>query len=140
MLSNMRGAKTCFNCRLIWRPKDKRSQRDATSPVPSAKINRFVIPPNHRYNSARHHPLEGRIAIVTDVGGMRWTLTASSRARRLQGGPVLPAPRATRRRAGRAAHVADGEVVWSWHPLLVSSPRRLCGPDRAFPQNRQSAR
>jgi hypothetical protein len=51
MLSNMRGAKTCFNCRLIWRPKDKRSQRDATSPVPPEKINRFVIDPNHRYNS-----------------------------------------------------------------------------------------
>jgi hypothetical protein len=26
--------------------------------------------------------------------------------------------------------VADGEAVWSWHPLLVSSWRRLRRPDR----------
>jgi len=37
-------------------------------------------------------PIEGRFAIVTDVGfGMRWT----------------------RLRAGRSARLADGEVVWS---------------------------
>src|SRR5207245_6568310 len=29
---------------------------------------------------------------------------------------------------GRAAY---GQVVWSWHPWLVSSPRRMCRPDRA---------
>ncbi|MGZ5875369.1 MAG: hypothetical protein ACXWKP_25050, partial [Bradyrhizobium sp.] len=40
-------------------------------------------------------PLEGRIAIVTDVGnGMRWTQAA-----RLTSAPG-----------------ADGEVVWSWRP------------------------
>jgi hypothetical protein len=27
---------------------------------------------------------------------------------------------------------ADGEVVWSWHPLLVSSLRRQCRPDRVW--------
>jgi hypothetical protein len=26
---------------------------------------------------------------------------------------------------------AYGEVVWSWHPLLMSSPWRFCEPDRA---------
>ena len=31
---------------------------------------------------------------------------------------------------GRAAY---GQVVWSWHPLLVSSPRRMCRPDRVRP-------
>jgi len=31
---------------------------------------------------------------------------------------------------GRAAY---GQVVWFWHPLLVSSPRRMCRPDRARP-------
>jgi hypothetical protein len=24
--------------------------------------------------------------------------------------------------------LADGKAVWSWHPLLVSSSRRLVGP------------
>ena len=43
-------------------------------PVLPAKIFRFAITPNHPYKSAIPHPLEGRIAIVTDVGrGMRWT-------------------------------------------------------------------
>src|SRR5216683_1926804 len=28
--------------------------------------------------------------------------------------------------------VADGEVVWSWHPLLVSSSRRQIRPDRVW--------
>jgi hypothetical protein len=32
---------------------------------------------------------------------------------------------------------ADGKAVWSWHPLLVSSRRRFCEPDRVS-QNRQS--
>ena len=43
-------------------------------PVLPAKIFRFAITPNHSYNSRHPVPLEGRIAIVTDVGcGMRWT-------------------------------------------------------------------
>jgi hypothetical protein len=32
---------------------------------------------------------------------------------------------------------ADGEVVWSWHPLLMSSSRRCCEPNRVS-QGRQS--
>ncbi len=27
---------------------------------------------------------------------------------------------------------ADGEVVWSWHPLLVLNLRRLSQPDRVL--------
>src|SRR5882724_3320134 len=27
---------------------------------------------------------------------------------------------------------ADGKAVWSWHPLLVSSWRRFCEPNRVF--------
>jgi len=43
-------------------------------PVLPAKIFRFAVTPNHPYKAAIPHPLEGRIAIVTDVGrGMRWT-------------------------------------------------------------------
>jgi hypothetical protein len=53
--------------------------------------------------------------------------TASARRRRSQGGfPVSDMP--ARR---RTALVADGEVVWFWHPLLVSSSRRQVRPDRA---------
>jgi len=33
---------------------------------------------------------------------------------------------------------ADGKAVWSWHPLLVSSRRRFCEPDRVR-QNRSFA-
>jgi hypothetical protein len=37
----------------------------------------LILPPNHRLNPAHPVPLEGRIAIVTDVGcGMRWTQAA----------------------------------------------------------------
>ena len=28
--------------------------------------------------------------------------------------------------------LADGEVVWSWHPLLVLNLRRLSHPNRAL--------
>jgi hypothetical protein len=31
-------------------------------------------------------------------------------------------------RARRTTLVAYGKAVWSWHPLLVSSPRRLFRP------------
>jgi hypothetical protein len=33
---------------------------------------------------------------------------------------------------------AYGKGVWSWHPLLMSSLRRFCAPDRDA-QDRQSA-
>jgi hypothetical protein len=35
------------------------------------------------------------------------------------------------------AQLAYGEVVWSWHPLLMSSSRRCCEPNRVS-QGRQS--
>jgi hypothetical protein len=54
--------------------------------------------PDSVYNRRHPVPYEGRFAIVTDVGcGMRWTravLQTSSTG-------------------------ADGEVVWSWHPVPV---------------------
>jgi hypothetical protein len=37
-----------------------------------------------------------------------------------------------RRRARKTnGAIADGKAVWSWHPLLVSSRRRCCEPNRA---------
>jgi hypothetical protein len=53
-------------------------------------------------------PLEGRIAIVTDVGsGMRWTWGGSARDERADEGIL-----------------ADGEGVWSWSP---DAGIKLCG-------------
>ncbi len=44
------------------------NQTDLPRPVLSEKIFRFPPPPNHLYIRSRPVPLEGRIAIVTDVG------------------------------------------------------------------------
>src|SRR5437016_10651640 len=96
--------------------------------VPFAKINLFAIDPNHSYTRCRLVPHEGRLAIVTDAGrdavdaaalGVRWDRRAGSSE------PVSSLRHADEQR------YADGEVVWSWHPLLVSSWRRRCRPDRA---------
>jgi hypothetical protein len=48
-------------------------QAVSTCPVPPQKILRFMFHPNQFHNSRRLTPLEGRIAIVTDAGWMRWT-------------------------------------------------------------------
>jgi hypothetical protein len=77
------------------------------------------------------HPalLRGALAIVTNVG--RDAVDAAAQAARnwSQGGLR---PVSGQDRAGRAAQLADGKTVWSWHPLLVSSRRRLSEPDRAL--------
>ena len=58
---------------------------------------------------------------------MRWTREHSARKadRRAR---QLVSDETARRTSGV---LADGEVVWSWHPLLVSSSRRQVRPDRA---------
>jgi hypothetical protein len=43
-------------------------QRDATRPVPRAKINRFALAPNQHYNLRYPGPRRGALAIVTNVG------------------------------------------------------------------------
>jgi hypothetical protein len=68
---------------------------------------------------------KGRIAIVTEVGMGCGGRSSVGRARRIL---------RVRERSGGAQTndvAADGKAVWSWHPLLVSSRRRSCGPDRA---------
>jgi hypothetical protein len=76
-----------------------------------AKINPFRPDPNQIYNPRRSGPLEGRIAIVTDVGrGMRWTrvvlLTrAPTRGRRSR---VVLTPR-RRRQVDGGNSVGDGD-------------------------------
>jgi hypothetical protein len=73
-------------------------------------------------------PLEGRIAIVTDVGdGMRWT--RERQARMAIAGRDEPRERwAARRMIGAFAY---GEAVSFWHPLLVLNSRRQSRPNRA---------
>jgi hypothetical protein len=70
-------------------------------------------------------PEEGRFAIVTDVErGMRWT------RQRWASAGIAGRALARERSNGTLTNGADadGEVVWSWHPLLVSSLRRHVGP------------
>jgi hypothetical protein len=52
-------------------------------------------------------------------GGMRWTRRCRVRMRS-QGGATRERSREARKTSGI---VADGEVVWSWHPLLMLSLR-----------------
>ena len=83
--------------------------------------------------------------------GMRWTRQRRARRRRRRAGSHglrerrdgtqtndAKPPCARLRRMGTrpvegfgVGRAAYGQVVWSWHPLLVSSPRRICRPDRA---------
>jgi hypothetical protein len=56
---------------------------------------------------------------------MRWTRQRRARMGS-QGGFFEPVSGATARRTNDAS--AYGEVVWSWHPLLMPSPRRRVGP------------
>ena len=60
---------------------------DLVCPDLIAKIFLFSSDPNHRHIRRRLVPLEGRIAIVTDAGGMQWT--RQRRAREMMAGPVL---------------------------------------------------
>ena len=92
---------------------------------------------------------EGRIAIVTDVDagcggrgsvGRAWqqggrTARERSGGARTNGAETfsrkLRRDRYQARRAAFSKTGADGEVVWSWHPLLVSSSWVAERPDRA---------
>jgi hypothetical protein len=81
--------------------------------------------PKSNLQPRRPGPKEGRIAIVTDVGlgcGGRGSVVAREHRR---------AGRKTRERSTGArtnGAYAYGKAVWSWHPLLVSSWRRLSNP------------
>jgi hypothetical protein len=80
---------------------------------------------SERFSRTSRLDEEGRIAIVTIRGaGMRWTRPCRVRMRS-QGGDSRERSREARETSGS---VADGQSVWSWHPLLVSSWRRRVGP------------
>ncbi len=87
--------------------------------APRAKIFRFADDPNQTYKFRRLIPHEGRIAIVTDVG-----MGCGGRDSVVRADVIAGRVDEIRERSSSAQTsgvVADGEVVWSWHPLLVSS-------------------
>jgi len=73
--------------------------------------------------------------VVTDVGMGCGGRGSVGRALDSQG-RYKPVSDRTARQTRDVA--ADGKTVWSWHPLLVLSRRRLSQPDRVR-QNLQSA-
>jgi hypothetical protein len=99
-------------------------------PAPPTKIFLFSPDPNQFYKPAVLSRYEGRIAIVTDVGigcGGRGSVGRAN----MVAGRVLPVSDQSAQTNGAIAY---GEVVWSWHPLLMSSLRRQDRPNRVFDQ------
>jgi hypothetical protein len=96
-------------------------QISESCPAPFSKIFLFSPDPNHFYTPRRLVP-QGRIAIVTDAGWDAVDAAASGACGDRRAGSDGPVSGRSAR--GRTAHVADGEVVWSWHPLLVLNRRR----------------
>ena len=93
--------------------------------APHQKIFLFVDTPTHRSDISRPIPARGAYRDRHERwDGMRWT-RQRWRAMRSQGGLQL-CERCTARKTNDAD--AYGKTVWSWHPLLVSSRRRCCGP------------
>jgi hypothetical protein len=122
------------------------AQPDATRPAASGQINRFRRNPNHRYHLARPPRHEGRIAIVTDAGldavdaaasgaivvagrVLRERFDVSADDRRFKAFATPAHRHLAGRRGGEGA--AYGEVVWFWHPMLMSKPAETRRPDRA---------
>jgi hypothetical protein len=95
----------------------------------------FSADPNHFYKRRHPAPHEGRFAIVTDAGWDAMDAAASGVQLGSQGGLLSVSDV---RHVSTNGADADGEGVWSWHPLLVSSWRRFCWLNRVG-QNRQSA-
>ena len=95
---------------------------------PKAKIFHFRFSEICGWLRPSHPRGEGRLAIVTNVG----VGCGGRRQRRRDGiaGRVKARERVSRARKTNGAE-ADGKSVWSWHPLLVSSRRRSCEPNRA---------
>ena len=124
-----------------------RAHRCVTSCVTARRANhqKPVQPSREKYSASRRpqitpttpaipRPQEGRIAIVTDVGcGERWPRHAG-RATSLCRVSLLM----SEGRAPTNGDVADGKAVWFWRPLLASSRRRFCEPNRVL-KNLQSA-
>jgi hypothetical protein len=99
------------------------------------KYSSFHLPPNQRHNSRRPVPVEGRWPSSRTLGRDAVDAAASVAWSWSQGG-LRSVSEQTARQTNDAE--AYGKTVWSWHPLLVSSRRRCCEPNRVQ-QNRQFA-
>ena len=99
---------------------------EKSCPVLFAKIFLFSTDPNHLYNLRRPIPQRGYSRSSRMRGGMRWT--RQRRARKSSQGVSLTRERSNGVQTNDAC--AYGQVVWFWHPLLVSSRRRFFEPDR----------
>ena len=95
-------------------------------PAPFAKIFPFAADPNQMHIHHRLVPIRGAIARRHERGA---GCGGRESVRRWQGmaGRVDKARELTNGTQTIGA-LADGEAVWFWHPLLVSSSRRLVGP------------
>src|SRR6266404_531671 len=92
--------------------------------APFAKISRFAFYPNQFTESRRPTPQRGVSRSSRTRDGMRWTRQRRARAG-IAGRDQLRERTPARR---RTMLFTDGEVVWSWHPLLVLNLRRRVGP------------
>jgi hypothetical protein len=100
---------------LIWVVQSVREKQIASHRPQISGISR-VVPPRKR-----------GVRVVTNVEcGMRWTLRRRAR-KSIAGRPTV----SDRKRARRATQEAYGKAVWSWHPLLVLSPRRCNESNRS---------
>ncbi len=124
------------------------NQADLPCPLSTPKNNPLLIVRKSAAYSRGLIPHEGRVMIVTNVG-MRCGGRGSVGCARNRGaafGRVSDQPAhgrtmllRSRQRVAGCAHAgkaswrrlfAYGEAVWSWRPLLASSWRRCCEPNR----------
>ena len=119
---------------------------DLLCDCPTGKSPIKPVQPSHeKYSASRRpqitpttpaipRPQEGRIAIVTDVGcGERWPRHAGRATSFCRVSLLM-----SEGRAPTNGVIADGKAVWFWRPLLASSRRRCCEPNRVS-QDLQSA-
>jgi hypothetical protein len=92
-------------------------------PAPFAKIFPFSADPNHFYIHHRLVPIRGAVARRHERGA---GCGGRESVRRCQGmAGRVDKPRELTNGTQTNDALADGEAVWFWHPLLVSSSRRL---------------
>ena len=133
----------CSPCEI--HPTGKSVAATKTRPAPFQKIFRFLCRANQFYQLAPSFPgKRGASRSSRTRDGMRWT-RQRWRANGVAGQALLVSDRPARRRTalqrlgqnstGSTWSVetlvevaAYGEVVWSWHPLLMLSLRRCVGP------------
>jgi hypothetical protein len=108
----------------------------------------LVQPPSGKYSSCRftRHSFSniavrshrGALAIVIDAGSDAVDAAALGAQVNCRAGSGLSQIRERSNGAQTNDAAAYGQAVWFWHPLLVSSRRRFCGPNRVR-QSRQFA-